>query len=71
MTPFIMGMTHSAGLSTSFHLAACTIAVSAASNNFVKGFYAYGFAKKGRTGRWSLALLTGLAVLGLLPLVWL
>ncbi|HEX9081236.1 MAG TPA: DUF4010 domain-containing protein, partial [Holophagaceae bacterium] len=69
VTPFIMGMTHSAGLSTGLHLAACSIAVSAASNNLVKGFYAYTFAK-GRTGTWSLGLLAGLAILGLLPLIW-
>ncbi len=69
VTPFIMGMTHSAGLSTTLHLAACSIAVSAASNNLVKGLYAYAFAK-GRTGLWSLALLAGLALLGLLPLIW-
>ncbi|GLH70110.1 hypothetical protein GETHPA_16430 [Geothrix rubra] len=70
VTPFIMGMTHAAGVSTSLHLAACSIAVSAASNNLVKGFYAYGFAK-GRTGLWSLGLLGGLTLLGLLPLIWL
>lgn len=68
--PFIMGMTHSAGLNTTLHLAACSIAISAASNNLVKGCYAYAFAK-GRAGRWSLGLLVGLAVLGLLPLLWL
>lgn len=70
VTPFIMGMTHSAGVATSLHLAAWGIAISAASNNLVKGFYAYGFAK-GRTGRWSLALLAGLALLGVVPLLWL
>ncbi len=68
VTPFIMGMTHSAGLNTTFHLAACSIAVSAASNNLVKGIYAYAFAK-GKTGLWCLGLLGGLALLGLLPLL--
>lgn len=70
VTPFIMGLTHSAAAASGFHLAAWGIAISAASNNLVKGFYAYGFAK-GRTGAWSLALLAGLALLGLVPLFWL
>ncbi len=69
VTPFIMGITHSAGLSTTVHLAACSIIVSAASNNLVKGFYAYSFAK-GKTGAWSLGALIGLALLGLLPVLW-
>ena len=68
--PFIMGMTRSAGLSTTLHLAAGSVAVSAASNNLVKGIYAYAFAK-GTTGRWCLLFLGGLALLGLLPLLWL
>ena len=68
--PFIMGMTHSAGISTSLHLAAGSIAISAASNNLVKGLYAYSFAK-GRAGRWCLGLLGGLALLGLIPVFWL
>ena len=67
--PFVMGLTQSAGISTPLHLAAASIVVAAASNNLIKGFYAYGFADR-QTGRQSLALLAGLALLGLLPLMW-
>lgn len=68
--PFILGMTQSAGRDTNLAVAAVGIAIAAASNNVVKGFYAYGFSER-RTGRLSLILLVGLALLGLTPLIWL
>jgi uncharacterized membrane protein (DUF4010 family) len=51
-------------------VAAVGIAIAAASNNVVKGFYAYGFSDR-RTGLYSLSLLLALAIAGLMPLLWL
>jgi uncharacterized membrane protein (DUF4010 family) len=68
--PFIMGMTQTAGAGTAMNVAAAAIAIAAASNNVAKGAYAFAFADR-ETGRTGLALLLGLAALGLLPLVWL
>jgi uncharacterized membrane protein (DUF4010 family) len=65
--PFIMSITQAAGTSTPLHVAASAILIAAASNNVVKGLYAYYFAS-GRTGRESLVLLAALALLGLTPL---
>ncbi len=67
--PFIMGMTQAAGDSTPLHVAAVGILVAAASNNLVKGAYAYFLAPR-RTGIASALFLGGLAVLGLMPLLW-
>lgn len=66
--PFIMGMTQAAGASTAVHVAGSAILIAAASNNVVKGVYAWSFAR-GLTGRQSLILLIGLAALGLVPLL--
>jgi len=68
--PFILGMTQSAGDVTAVHTAAAAILIAAASNNAVKGAYAY-FLSDRATGRLSLCLLLGLAALGLAPLLWL
>lgn len=68
--PFILGVTQSAGRDTPLVVAAVGIAIAAASNNVVKGFYAYGFSDR-RTGLFSLSLLLALALLGLTPLIWL
>jgi uncharacterized membrane protein (DUF4010 family) len=68
--PFIMGMTQSAGGSTALTVAAGAILIAAASNNVVKGIYAYSMSDR-PTGVRSLALLAGLAVAGLVPLLWL
>jgi uncharacterized membrane protein (DUF4010 family) len=68
--PFIMGMTHSAGRTTSLAVAASAIAIAAASNNVVKGVYAYSLSDR-QTGVQSVSLLLGLAALGLVPLLWL
>jgi len=68
--PFIMGMTHEAGLSTSLRIATMSILIATACNNLVKGCYAFSIAG-GKAGRWSLMLLAGLGVAGLLPVIWL
>ena len=68
--PFILGMTQSAGASTPLPTAAAAILIAAASNNAVKGIYAYAISDR-NTGRLSLLLLIGLAALGLVPLLWL
>ena len=68
--PFIMGMTQAAGALTPLKVAAAAVLIAAASNNLVKGIYAYCLADR-KTGVQSFALLTALAVLGLAPLLWL
>ena len=68
--PFIMGMTQSAGGVTSLKVASAAILIAAASNNLVKGIYAYWFSDR-KTGVESLCLLSGLALAGLAPLLWL
>ncbi|HEV2214130.1 MAG TPA: MgtC/SapB family protein, partial [Terracidiphilus sp.] len=68
--PFIMGLTQSAGTLTPLNVAAVAILIAAASNNVVKGIYAYSLADR-KTGRESLAFLLGLAVISLAPLFWL
>jgi uncharacterized membrane protein (DUF4010 family) len=68
--PFIMGMTQSAGSLTPVSVGAAAILVAAASNNLVKGIYAYTLCDR-ETGRQSILLLAGLAALGLTPLLWL
>jgi uncharacterized membrane protein (DUF4010 family) len=67
--PFVLGLTQSAGTRTALPLAATGILIAAASNNFVKGIYAYVFADR-QTGRKGAGLLWTLAVCGLLPLLW-
>jgi uncharacterized membrane protein (DUF4010 family) len=68
--PFIMGMTQAAGSLTPLKVAAAAVLIAAASNNLVKGIYAFSLADR-KTGVQSLALLTGLAAAGLIPLFWL
>lgn len=69
--PFIMGMTQSAGLpGTPLALASAAILIAAASNNLVKGIYAYSLSDR-NTGLRSLILLGALALAGLAPLLWL
>jgi uncharacterized membrane protein (DUF4010 family) len=51
-------------------VAAGAILIAAASNNVVKGIYAYSLADK-KTGLQSLLFLIGLAAAGLIPLFWL
>ncbi len=68
--PFILGLAQHGAASTPASLAAAAIAIAAASNNLVKALYASAFADRA-TGRLSLGLLLGFAVLGLAPLLWL
>lgn len=68
--PFIMGMTQAAGGGTPLPVAATAVVITVASNNVVKGVYAYGFADR-RTGIEGLVALVALALCGLLPIVFL
>jgi uncharacterized membrane protein (DUF4010 family) len=68
--PFIMGLTQAAGTMTPVKLAAGAILIAAASNNIVKGIYAYSLGGK-KTGALSLTFLLTLAAGGLTPLIWL
>lgn len=65
--PFIMGMTHTAGNQTALALAASAIVIAVASNNVVKGIYAFAFADR-RTGIAGLLALIALAACTLIPL---
>jgi uncharacterized membrane protein (DUF4010 family) len=65
--PFILSLAESASALTPITLAGGAIIIAAASNNLIKGIYAYGFGDR-RTGAQGFALLTALALLGLLPL---
>jgi len=67
--PFIMGMTQAAGSLTPLKAAGAAVLIAAASNNLMKGIYSYSLADR-KTGIQSLALLTTLAALGLVPLLW-
>jgi len=67
--PFIMGMTQAAGSLTPLKVAAAAVLIAAASNNLMKGIYACSLADR-KTGTQSLSLLTALAALGLVPLLW-
>jgi uncharacterized membrane protein (DUF4010 family) len=68
--PFIMGMTQATPGLTPLAMASASILIAAASNNLVKGIYAYAMADR-KTGTQSLCLLVGLAALGVAPLLWL
>lgn len=68
--PFVMGMTQAAGTLTPLKIAASAVLVAAASNNLIKGIYAYKLSDR-KTGIQSLGFLAGLAALGLVPLLWL
>jgi uncharacterized membrane protein (DUF4010 family) len=65
--PFILGLTQGTPAQTPLPLAASGILIAAASNNVVKGAYAWWLSPRA-TGRKSLGLLLGLAAAGLLPL---
>lgn len=66
--PFILSVAESSAKLTPLALAGGAIVVAAASNNLIKGVYAYGFGEN-RAGRQGLLLLGGLTLLGLLPLL--
>jgi len=52
-----------------YKVAAVAVLMAAASNNLMKGVYAYSLADR-KTGTQSLSLLATLAAFGLLPLLW-
>jgi uncharacterized membrane protein (DUF4010 family) len=66
---FIMGMTQTAGELTPVGVASAAVLIAAASNNVVKGFYAYFMGSRAAGGE-SLVLLWLLAAAGLMPLLW-
>jgi uncharacterized membrane protein (DUF4010 family) len=68
--PFILSMTQSAGHSTPVNQATIAILIAASSNNVAKGFYALGFGDR-TMGRQSLVLMLVLALLGLIPCLFL
>ncbi|MGA9061507.1 MAG: MgtC/SapB family protein [Terracidiphilus sp.] len=65
--PFIMGLTQAPSTATALNVSAGAILIAAASNNIVKGIYAYSLAGR-KTGRQSLLFLLALAAAGLVPL---
>jgi uncharacterized membrane protein (DUF4010 family) len=67
--PFILSLAESAATLTPVALAAGAITIAAASNNLIKGIYAFGFGDR-RTGTQGLILLTAFALLGLAPLIF-
>jgi uncharacterized membrane protein (DUF4010 family) len=67
--PFIMGLTQSTSTPALLQVASSGIVIAAASNNVVKGIYAYALSPR-QTGMQSLFFLLGLAALGLIPLLW-
>lgn len=68
--PFIMGMAQADAALTPLHVAASGILVATASNNVVKGIYAYTLSSR-RAGVQSLIFLVSLAACGLIPLLML
>jgi uncharacterized membrane protein (DUF4010 family) len=64
--PFILSITQ-ASAPLALHVAAVAVVIAAASNNAIKGVYAWIFADR-PTGRLALAALLALALAGLLPL---
>ena len=67
--PFIMGLTQSTSTPALLQVASAGIVIAAASNNVVKGIYAFALSPR-QTGVLSLIFLLGLAALGLIPLLW-
>ena len=71
VNPFIMSLTQEVGRTTTLHMAAYGIVVATASNNVVKGCYAYYFTRHTpHTGKWVVMAMSALALLGLAPLFW-
>ena len=67
--PFIMGITQATPILTPLQVGTSGILIAASSNNVVKGIYAFALSSR-QTGIQSLCLLMGLAVIGLIPLLW-
>jgi uncharacterized membrane protein (DUF4010 family) len=68
--PFIMSMTQSAGTALQYGKIAGAIVIAVSSNNLAKGIYAFAFGSR-QAGRQGLLLLVSLALLGLIPILWL
>lgn len=65
--PFILSLAASSAAATPIAVAGGAIAIAAASNNLIKGIYAFSIGDR-RTGIQGLVLLAALALVGLLPL---
>lgn len=68
--PFLLSLTQSAGQSVPLAVASISILITAASNNAVKGLYAFIFGDR-QTGRQSCLFLLLFSFLGLIPFWWL
>jgi uncharacterized membrane protein (DUF4010 family) len=68
--PFVLGLAQSASRPESLATLAQAVTVAAAANNLAKGVYARVFGER-EAGNLALALLVGLAVAGLAPILWL
>ncbi len=66
--PFIMGLTQAAGTATPVYVASLAILITVASNNLVKGIYAFSFGDR-RAGIEGLIALAALALGGLVPIL--
>jgi uncharacterized membrane protein (DUF4010 family) len=70
ITPYVLGLAQGLHGAQALTMAAGGIVISAASNNLVKGGYAYLFSDR-KTGRQSLILLLALTLISLVPLFFL
>ncbi len=70
ITPYVLGLAQGLHGAPALTVAAGGIVISAASNNLVKGGYAYFFSDR-KTGRQSLILLLALTLVSLAPLLFL
>lgn len=68
--PFVMGITQSAGQSTALNISAIAILIAAASNSIAKGIYTLGIGDW-KVGKSSLILQSILALISLLPILYL
>ncbi len=67
--PFILGVTQTPESVLALHVGATAIIIAASSNNLIKAVYARSFADR-ETGVRAATLLVGLAVVGLVGLLW-
>lgn len=68
--PFVMGITQSAGQSTALNVSAIAILIAAASNSIAKGIYTLGIGE-GKVGKQSFILQSILALISVLPILYL
>jgi len=67
--PFLMGLTQTAGREVAYSQAIPAIFIAASANNLIKGIYATIFSNR-KTGLRILLVLVGLALVGLLPIIY-